>query len=181
MNNVITISGDRQAGKTHAALSVVAGDAMRGQRAVYVGQGWHYIDHAHSLLLDGFLPAGAVERVRHSRADQRIELVGGGVIRYLIRAQFDHPSRTRHETIRSGVDSIVFDDVLLPPRFAEDHPDTRIYVTETVGAAATAEERTAALIRAARVFVHGEEDCPMQGTRQPCIAADCPVHRPGAR
>ncbi|MGU3650645.1 hypothetical protein [Mycolicibacterium sp. A43C] len=172
MNNVIMISGDRQAGKTHAALSIAALDAVRGQSVVYTaGGGWRYISHAHHDLLAAYIPPDLVESQRNGQGHQQIKLVGGGEIRYM--------AGPGGREITAGVDTFIFDDVDLPPDFAELHPKSHIYVTELTGAAAHPDQRAAALIRAARVFVHGEETCPMPPagrSKAHCVFAGCPVH-----
>ena len=173
MNRIITVSGDRQAGKTHALLSVVGVIAMRGENALWVTRGTPTAEHHAADLAE--LIAPTVHRLSKSDGSPRVETVSGGTVYFRSAGQ-----RMPHHSLANlgpRCSAVVFDDVDMPPGIQQRFPDAHIYVTETTGAAAGPERRTAALLRAARDFVHGEEACPDPGGR--CISADCPVHNAG--
>lgn len=175
MNNVITVSGDRMAGKTVALLSVVGVTAMRGENAMWVTNGLQMAGH-HAQDL-GELMAPAVSRVSRVAGSAHVEMASGG--RVYFRSANQHKGRVPHHSISqlgSQCSAFVFDDVDVPVWLTQKFPGARIYTTETTGAAAAPEQRTAALVRAVREFVHGEESCPMADSDRPCIYADCPVH-----
>lgn len=174
MNNVITVSGDRQAGKTHAVLSLAAATARLGSQVTYIGYDWSYVQHVHQQLVYGYLVDSA-KTVHNRNGKEAIHLPNGGQINYGTAGQ-----RSPKPTDAVGsTGTFIFDDALIPAGFAEANPNARIYVTETTGAAAAQEQRTAALVRAVREFVHGEESCPMPPagrSKAHCVFADCPVH-----
>lgn len=173
MNNVITVSGDRQAGKTVALLSVVGVTAMRGDSALWVTHDLRTAGHHADDLAELIGPM--VSRVSRTAGSPCVETVSGGRVHFRSAGQRRVP-RYSIAQLGSKCSAFVFDDVAVPLWLERQFPDARIYVTETTGAAAGPEHRTAALVRAVREFVHGEESCPMPDSDLPCIYADCPVH-----
>lgn len=174
MSRIVTVSGDRQAGKTHALLSVVGVIAMRGENALWVTRGIPTAEYHAQDLAELFAMADC--RVHKVDGSPRVETGRGGTVYF--RSAGQHGNYTpRYSLAKLGkrCAAVVFDDVDVPPGIERAFPDARIYVTETTGAAAGPERRAAALLRAARDFVHGEESCPAPRAGR-CVAADCPVH-----
>lgn len=178
MNRIITVSGDRMAGKTVALLSVVGVTAMRGENAMWVTNGLQMAGHHAQDLAELIGPA--VSRVSRANGSPHVEMVGGG--RVYFRSAGQRMDRVPHHSISqlgNECRAFVFDDVDVPVWLERKFPGARIYTTETTGAAAAQEQRTAALVRAVREFVHGEESCPMPPagrSKAHCVFADCPVH-----
>ncbi|URM86567.1 AAA-ATPase [Mycobacterium phage Hilltopfarm] len=106
---VVTLAGDRQSGKTHAALSVLAVDAMAGHRCVYQGFDLTVATAAYLRVCE-LIPPDLVERYYRARGQQRIMLTNGGSVWF----------RSHRQTpITKGVHTYVVDDWLsgwLPPQ-----------------------------------------------------------------
>ena len=171
--SVITVSGERQAGKSHTLLSVVGVSAMRGENAIWFADGLHVADIRARDLADLFGPV--VYRSVRTNGSYHVEMVGGG------RVYFRSAGQRNPISVGMSHTAFVFDDVPVPAGVLREFPSARIYTTETVGPAASPGQRLAALARAAREYAHGEEACPDPRGGDSCVFAGCPVHNPRRR
>ncbi|QBP29780.1 AAA-ATPase [Mycobacterium phage Typha] len=118
---VVTLTGDRQAGKTHAALAVLALDAMTGHKCVY--QGWDLTvatDVYRSV--ERLIPRDMVAKSYRARGEQRIELFNGGSVWF---------RSHRQSPITAGVHTYVVDDWLSGWLPAEVLDLPHVYVVES--------------------------------------------------
>lgn len=101
MSMLVTLTGDRQAGKSHAALSVLLVNALYGQQCAYVGSTLPYANHMLHTAID-LLPADQIARILRAAGEASISLEGGGEILFRSHRQIAR--------IRRHVNACVLDD-----------------------------------------------------------------------
>ncbi|SKY24269.1 Uncharacterised protein [Mycobacteroides abscessus subsp. bolletii] len=118
---VVTVSGDRQHGKTHILLDLVAGELRRGRLVLYETSDWPVAQERHRNLVNAHLMPGIdnLERVCRSANDLSIRHRSGG------RVQFLSIGRSRSGA-HYRADTYVFDDVPVPRELLYG-PPARIY------------------------------------------------------
>lgn len=141
MANIVTIGGDRQVGKTHAALAVAAIDAVGGRTVVWFAHGWHQATDAQLGILD-LLPESLVHRSRRANGASAVEMVGGGCVRFGIPRHWSH----------HAADTFIFDETPVPDGFPALYPGARVYVTELTGADPGPARLAERLLEAARDY-----------------------------
>lgn len=80
VRKAVTLTGDRQTGKTHAALAVAGLDAIHGKRVAYCSINLDMAQHQMRCLLDTVVPAHLVQKSRLTRGDYQVRLTTGGCI-----------------------------------------------------------------------------------------------------
>lgn len=123
--SIVTIAGDRQAGKTHALLALAAADASAGQRVVWFADTWDYAAYAQRSLLD-YLNPDLVQKVRLGRGNRSVATTTGGAVSFLSVLGSGKPL---------APDTVVFDALerYRLPDVVAAYPQARIYVAETTG------------------------------------------------
>ncbi|WPH57621.1 hypothetical protein [Mycobacterium phage WXIN] len=102
--SVITITGERQTGKTEMVIDRMVRHAREGMKVAYIGQTLVYAQHVQARI-ENRDEAGVVKSYRANGA-QRITFSSGGSIRFLSAGK---------DSLRGfDLDALVWDDVQKP-------------------------------------------------------------------
>ena len=125
--NVVTISGDRQAGKTHALMALAAAEASIGQTVVWFAEDSY---HAHVALqqMPGFIASNLIDKIRYGNGNRKIITTPGGTIVFGSANGSGGGCRVR-------ADTVIWDALRpVPSELPCAYPDARIYASELTGA-----------------------------------------------
>lgn len=141
MNNIITITGYRQRGKTHAGLSIAAADALHGRTVVWITRGLSEGQMAFGDLIENYLHPDLVEKAWHTNGRQRIH------VKALLHARCDrvpeidpatgmprgrilfNNAALRSSEYTDSRHTFIFDEAPVPYGFVRANPNAHIYVT----------------------------------------------------
>lgn len=121
---LITISGDRQTGKTDLLLTIGARDAAAGKHVVYLSDARTSMEafKVFEKLVEG---NEYLEKAYCAAGDQHYRFITGGRIDFVIIG--------RGGAVPDRIDTWLFDDVTLSTSF-QPQPEARVYQTVTTDA-----------------------------------------------
>lgn len=121
---MVTISGNRQTGKTKALLDIAAKEAEAGRKVLWFADSRRALVEAHRRLVES-MPASVVKKVHRGHGQERITVAGGGEVVFICVGRYAGRGHV--------ADTLIFDDTPVHPDALPciaGRADGRVYASE---------------------------------------------------